>query len=83
MGLYDRRMQEYLTQQKGLMNLAGVTSGGLDTEIGRTIGNIGKTQAAGITAAAQARQTAMQNAADIGLEGIGRTIELFPASWTD
>jgi hypothetical protein len=60
-------LQSYNQQQQNLQGLAGLDTG--TNQIANTIGNIGQTQAAGITGAAQARQQGTSNMLNTALLG--------------
>lgn len=63
----------YSQQVSGLSGLAGLSTG--ESEIGQVISNIGTTEAAGVTDAAQVWQDALSNISNIGLSGLGQSIE--------
>lgn len=65
-GLYQERVA-------GLGGLAGLPSGA--QQIGQVMGQIGQTQAAGITAAGQAQQQGLQNIGNIGLGALGMGLQ--------
>jgi hypothetical protein len=64
--LYQQRVSQ-------LGGLAGLSTGA--SEIGQVMANIGQTQAAGTTGAAQAWQSGLQNISNIGLTGLGAGLQ--------
>jgi hypothetical protein len=64
---YSQQQAEEDRSLRELRGLAGLETG--TGQIAQTIGDIGRTEAMGITGAAQARQQGMQNLMNLGMTG--------------